>query len=76
MALKEVLQRNGLTQESVARSVDVSLMTVWNWANGRTVPAGENLVKLADYLRQFEPGITEADLLPVAEAEGTVEGAA
>jgi transcriptional regulator with XRE-family HTH domain len=64
MALKEILQRNELTQEQTAREVGVSNMTLWNWANGRSIPTGENLARLLDFLRLREPGLDVSDLLP------------
>jgi hypothetical protein len=43
-------------------------MTVMAWVHGRSVPSGTNLVRLLDFLRQFEPGLQNEDLLPTSEA--------
>ncbi len=62
------LSRNRLQQKHVAEALGVSRMAVLAWYHGRSVPTGENLIKLADYLRTFEPSISERDLLPTPAA--------
>lgn len=58
------LKRNRLNQTDVAAAIGLSRMTVHVWCNGHALPSGPNLVKLTKYLQQFEPGITERQLLP------------
>jgi transcriptional regulator with XRE-family HTH domain len=77
--LAAVLERNRLQQKHVAEALPVSRMTVLMWVHGRTVPTGDNLLRLLAYLRRFEPGLQVEDLLavpaPSAESEaGVVAG--
>jgi len=62
-ALRAALKRNRLQQKDVAAALGLSVFTLHNWTAGKATPTGDNLIKLADYLRQFEPGISERDLL-------------
>ena len=66
MGLKEILRRNRLQQKAVAEGLGVSRQTVCFWVNGRVVPTGENLSRLLEYLRQFEPSLEVSDLLRAA----------
>ena len=66
MALKDVLQRNRLQQKAVAEALGVSRQTVCFWVSGQVTPGGENLSRLLDYLRQFEPSLELSDLLRAA----------
>lgn len=59
---RSVLDRNRLQQKHVADALGVSRMTVWEWASGRTIPSGSNLLRLVEYLQRFEPTVTAADL--------------
>ena len=59
-------KRNRLQQKEIAKSIGLSRNTVFRWCQGLSVPTGTNLVRLVAYLQQFEPGITERDLLPNA----------
>ena len=43
-------------------------MSVWSWVDGRTVPSGTNLLRLLEYLRQFEPTLQVEELLPEVAA--------
>ena len=60
------LKRNRLQQKEIAGAINVTRGTVFAWVHGKSVPTGTNLVRLVAYLQQFEPGITERDLLPNA----------
>ena len=64
-----VLGRNRLQQKHIADALGVSRMAVLAWVHGRSVPSGDNLVRLLAYLRQFEPGLQAEDLLLAREAE-------
>jgi transcriptional regulator with XRE-family HTH domain len=66
--LRAVLARNRLQQKDVADALSLSRMSVWSWVDGRTVPTGINLIRLLEYLRQFEPTLQAEDLLPAAAA--------
>jgi transcriptional regulator with XRE-family HTH domain len=48
--LREAIAEAGLTQEAVAREVDVSLRAVQFWAAGTQEPKGRQLVALARVL--------------------------
>jgi len=67
------LKRNRLQQKEIAGAINVTRGTVFAWVHGKSVPTGTNLVRLVAYLQQFEPGITERELLPNA---GVVPAAA
>lgn len=62
-ALAAILERNRLQQKHVAEALGVSRMAVLRWVHGRSRPGGDNLVRLLEYLRQFEPGLDVNDLL-------------
>jgi transcriptional regulator with XRE-family HTH domain len=68
--LQAALDRNRLQQKHVAEALGVSRIAVSAWVHGRSIPTGSNLVRLVEYLRQYEPGIAAEDLLP-AEAKAT-----
>lgn len=70
--LAGLLERHRLQQRHVAEALDVSRMAVLAWYHGRSIPSGQNLVRLVEYLRQFEPGLTAEQLLPT-EAPSTPE---
>ena len=63
LGLRAALDRNRLQQKHVAEALEVSRMTVWAWVDGRSEPTGTNLLRLLEYLRKFEPGITAEDLV-------------
>jgi transcriptional regulator with XRE-family HTH domain len=72
--LREILDRNRLDQTQVADGLGISRVSVGNWVHGRSKPSGPNLVRLRDYLRQFEPGLEVEDLLaPAPEPAPAVE---
>jgi hypothetical protein len=60
------LRRNRLQQKDVSEALSLARGTIFDWVHGRSVPNGTNLVRLVVYLQQFEPGITERELLPNA----------
>lgn len=60
MQLKKLRNNAGLSQEFVARHLNVSRITVKNWENGRTVPTADKAVQIA---RLF--GITVEELMEV-----------
>lgn len=70
--LKGILARNRLQQKDVAEALGLSRVAVWAWVDGRSVPTGTNLLRLLEYLRQFEPGLRAEDLLPEAAATPVV----
>lgn len=71
--LAGLLERHRLQQRHVAEALDVSRMAVLAWYHGRSIPSGQNLVRLVEYLRQFEPGLTAEQLLPTEPAISTTE---
>lgn len=73
--LAAVMERNRLQQKHIADALGVSEMTVLRWFHGRTVPTGTNLIRLVDYLRQFEPALTAEDILPPPEVDPAAERA-
>lgn len=46
MAFRDEMERAGMTQREVARQMGLSSTAVWYWANGRSVPTLENVVRL------------------------------
>jgi hypothetical protein len=71
VALKQILDRNRLEQVQVAEALAVSRISVGNWCNRRGGPNGVNLVRLLEYLRQFEPTLQASDLLQPSVDEPT-----
>lgn len=67
--IDRVLRHNRLRQKDVAGAMGVSRTTVWLWVHGRSEPTGTNLIRLVEYLRSFEPGISAEDLLGPAPTE-------
>jgi len=53
-------------QKDIAEALGLSRVAVWAWVDGRSMPSGVNLLRLLEYLRQFEPGLQAEDLLPDA----------
>lgn len=72
--LAVIMERNRLQQKHVAEALGVTRMTVLAWFHGRSVPMGNNLTRLLAYLRQFEPGLENEDVLGSAEAETALVG--
>lgn len=48
--LKAALAERGMTQEALARRINVSLSAMTGWCNGDGLPRWKNLVALADVL--------------------------
>lgn len=67
--LAGLLERHRLQQRHVAEALGVSRMAVLAWYHGRAIPSGSNLVRLVEYLRQFEPGLSAEALLPTTTEE-------
>lgn len=67
VGLAAVMERNRLQQKHVAEALGVSRMAVLAWYHGRSIPSGDNLVRLLAYFRSFEPGLQAEDLLPAPE---------
>ncbi len=57
--LREYRQQLGLSQEKLARSIDVSLNTIYAYEKGLKVPSLTNAFKLANFF-----GISIEDLFP------------
>lgn len=53
--LAALLTKHRLRQVDLARGLGVSKVTVSLWANGRAIPSGPNLVRIAIWLRGYEP---------------------
>jgi len=49
--LKALRQARNLTQEELAKLVDVDRTTVTQWENGKNYPRVDTLIKLAQVLR-------------------------
>lgn len=47
--LKELRKNKGLTQEKVSKELEVSIQSINNWENDKTLPDLDNLVKLSRY---------------------------
>lgn len=63
VGLRAILDRNRLQQKDVAAALGLSRVAVWAWVDCRSMPTGANLLRLLDYLRQFEPTLQAEDLL-------------
>ena len=50
MSLKEKRTIRGLTQEDLAREMNVSQASVAMWETGKAKPTADNLIKLAEVL--------------------------
>ena len=57
--LREYRQQLGLSQEKLARSIDVSLNTIYAYEKGLKVPSLTNAFKLANFF-----GVSIEDLFP------------
>lgn len=57
--------RAGLTQEQLARKLDVTMRTVQHWEAGSGVPSGANLLPLAELLE-----LSTSELYVVDEPDG------
>lgn len=68
----QAIRRNRLQQKDVAEALGISRMTVLKWVHGDSVPTGTNLLRLLEYLRQFEPTLQAEDLLAPGPAEPVV----
>lgn len=60
------LQRNRLRQKDIAEALGVTQGTVFAWVHGLKIPGGANLVRLVKYLQQYEPSVTERELVPLS----------
>ena len=47
--LKELREKNSLTQRKLAQLLNTSHQAVGWWEQGRRFPGGESLIKIADY---------------------------
>lgn len=50
LRLKEILKKRGLTQLFLANAMDLSKVTINQWATGKTMPSVESLIKLCEIL--------------------------
>ncbi|MCP4202266.1 MAG: helix-turn-helix domain-containing protein [bacterium] len=72
--LQRFLDRHGLSQSELARTVRVSRETVNRWVRGRNLPVGENLIRAIDFARRFEPRLEARELFPpIARPRGLSE---
>lgn len=49
--LKELREKAGLTQESLARAINKSFRTVGDWETGKSIPRLDNAIEAAKALR-------------------------
>jgi transcriptional regulator with XRE-family HTH domain len=57
-ALREYMQREGISQAELARRVGVQQPTVWEWLHGKSRPRAKHLVVLSE-----KTGLSVDDLL-------------
>ena len=50
--LKHALAEKGMTQEALAREIDVSVRIVQEWCSGRSLPRWPSLVRVAEALER------------------------
>lgn len=50
MKFKKLLREKDITGAQLARRINVSVYTVWKWANGKGEPAAFRMIKIADVL--------------------------
>lgn len=65
-SIGKALERNRLRQKDIAEALGVTRGTAFAWAHGLKVPGGANLVRLVKYLQQYEPSVTERELVPLS----------
>ena len=66
--IREHRRRAGMSQEALARRMDVSRQAVTKWESGQSAPSTENLFRLAELFG------TTVDLLLPLTAKGTAQG--
>ena len=64
MALREIMERNKLSQADVARGCHVTTQSVWMWVHGQAKPGTESLLALVEYLQAIDPSVTARDIVP------------
>jgi transcriptional regulator with XRE-family HTH domain len=62
--LAAAMDRNNVKPGAMAQALGVSKETISRWRANVVIPTGENLNRALEYLRQFEPDLQAADLLP------------
>ncbi len=50
LRLKEILKEKGLTQLFIAKAMNLTAVTINQWATGKSMPSLESLLKLCDIL--------------------------
>ena len=50
MKFKQLLREKDITGAQLARRINVSVYTVWKWANGKGEPVAARMIKIADAL--------------------------
>ena len=65
--LKDLLRLKDIKQKKIALEIGVSQPTVSDWVNGKKIPEGKNLQKLADLLG-VEPSVI-IGYIPAASSE-------
>lgn len=50
VAIKVARLKSGITVDEMARKMEVSTQSVWNWESGRTNPTAVGLIKLKQIL--------------------------
>ena len=69
--LRELIDRDGITQSTLAAALGIQRQTVSNYANGQSSPDAETVVKIADYFH-----VTSDSLLGRISDEGEARNAA
>jgi transcriptional regulator with XRE-family HTH domain len=65
MNVKDLRTRLGMTQQELARLIDVSVLTVKSWESGRHAPKGQRFGRLIDLEQQNQSARTALTSTPV-----------
>lgn len=60
MQLLNLRKKEGLSQEFVARKMEVSRQTIMNWEDGKSIPTADKAVRLAKFF-----GVTVEELMDI-----------
>ena len=61
--LIELVRRHGLSPATMSKALRTHRSTVYYWLSGTYPVSTKFLASLTDYLRHWEPGLRERDLL-------------